>query len=135
MASFRIGTVGTFSIRICTSYFVKSDCACFFSLLDLHATAGHICSAVLLEDYFTFSVWAFLCGVVGCLIYATQVPERIYPGRFDIFFSSHQIWHILTALGPILSTFAGRALIQCQVATVGSSEETRSFAMGASDLG
>lgn len=28
----------------------------------------------------------------------TNVPERFSPGKFDLFFSSHQIWHVLTFL-------------------------------------
>ncbi|KAJ9413526.1 hemolysin-III related-domain-containing protein [Fusarium oxysporum] len=30
----------------------------------------------------------------GCGIYAFRIPERIAPGHFDIWFSSHQIFHI-----------------------------------------
>lgn len=32
--------------------------------------------------------------IVGALIYAFRVPERIFPGKFDIWFQSHQIFHI-----------------------------------------
>lgn len=32
--------------------------------------------------------------LVGALIYASRVPERLFPGKVDILFSSHQIWHI-----------------------------------------
>lgn len=30
----------------------------------------------------------------GALIYLTQIPESLFPGKFDIFFSSHQLWHV-----------------------------------------
>jgi len=33
--------------------------------------------------------------IVGATIYATRVPERWYPGKFDIYCSSHQIFHVL----------------------------------------
>lgn len=32
--------------------------------------------------------------IVGALIYAFRVPERIFPGKFDIWFQSHQIFHV-----------------------------------------
>jgi adiponectin receptor len=37
-----------------------------------------------------------LMGVLyigGAMVYVTCIPERLYPGRFDICFSSHSIWH------------------------------------------
>ncbi|KAF9514463.1 hypothetical protein BS47DRAFT_1316810 [Hydnum rufescens UP504] len=42
-------------------------------------------------------LWILLsaaCYLNGALIYASRVPERWYPGTFDIFGSSHQIFHI-----------------------------------------
>lgn len=45
--------------------------------------------------------WLLLQGflyVLGALIYATRIPERWQPGRFDIWGSSHQIFHLLVVL-------------------------------------
>lgn len=42
--------------------------------------------------------WLLLQGflyVLGAGLYAARVPERLYPGKFDIWGSSHQIFHIL----------------------------------------
>ncbi|WPG99297.1 HlyIII-domain-containing protein [Acrodontium crateriforme] len=36
--------------------------------------------------------------VAGAAIYAARVPERWQPGRFDIWGSSHQIFHVLVVL-------------------------------------
>jgi adiponectin receptor len=33
--------------------------------------------------------------LTGALLYATRVPERFLPGRCDIWFQSHQIFHLL----------------------------------------
>ncbi|KAF2396253.1 HlyIII-domain-containing protein [Trichodelitschia bisporula] len=33
--------------------------------------------------------------ILGAVIYAARVPERLAPGRFDIWGSSHQIFHVL----------------------------------------
>ncbi|KAF2145170.1 uncharacterized protein K452DRAFT_222144 [Aplosporella prunicola CBS 121167] len=33
--------------------------------------------------------------IIGAAIYAARVPERFSPGRFDIWGSSHQIFHVL----------------------------------------
>ncbi|CAF0852936.1 unnamed protein product [Adineta ricciae] len=33
---------------------------------------------------------------IGVFAYLTKFPERLFPGYFDILFSSHQIWHFAT---------------------------------------
>lgn len=41
--------------------------------------------------------WLILMGVLyicGAMFYALRVPERFFPGRFDIWFQSHQIFHV-----------------------------------------
>lgn len=48
--------------------------------------------------------WVILQGslyIGGACIYATQVPERIYPGVFDIWISSHQIFHFMVVMAII----------------------------------
>jgi adiponectin receptor len=41
--------------------------------------------------------WVILMAILyitGAVIYACRIPERIWPGRFDIWFQSHQIFHM-----------------------------------------
>lgn len=41
--------------------------------------------------------WLILMGslyIAGALIYILRIPERIFPGKCDIFFQSHQIFHV-----------------------------------------
>ncbi|KAJ5642776.1 hemolysin-III related-domain-containing protein [Penicillium lividum] len=48
--------------------------------------------------------WVVLQGslyIVGACIYAMRIPERLYPGQFDIWISSHQIFHIMVVLAII----------------------------------
>ncbi|DBA00308.1 TPA: hypothetical protein N0F65_001503 [Lagenidium giganteum] len=40
--------------------------------------------------------------IVGATIYATRFPERFYPGRFDVWFSSHQLWHICVVAAALV---------------------------------
>jgi adiponectin receptor len=35
-----------------------------------------------------------LLYIVGALFYAWRVPERFFPGRCDLWFHSHQIFHL-----------------------------------------
>jgi len=57
--------------------------------------------------------------VLGAAIYVTQVPERFAPGRFDIFCSSHQWWHVLIVIAVlvhyygIIQFFKWRITHQC----------------------
>uniref|UniRef100_A0A646QCQ7 AdiponectinRec n=1 Tax=Hemiscolopendra marginata TaxID=943146 RepID=A0A646QCQ7_9MYRI len=42
--------------------------------------------------------WLILMGslyILGAMLYALRVPERFFPGKCDIWFQSHQIFHIL----------------------------------------
>ena len=40
--------------------------------------------------------------MVGFIFYATQFPEKRWPGRFDLLGHSHQIWHIFVFTGAFL---------------------------------
>ncbi|KMP07813.1 adiponectin receptor protein 1 [Coccidioides immitis RMSCC 2394] len=45
--------------------------------------------------------WLLLQGflyILGAAIYAMRVPERLWPGKFDILGHSHQIFHVLVLL-------------------------------------
>ena len=52
-------------------------------------------------------VWvrSFGCYAVGVVFYASKAPERILPGFFDLFFSSHQIWHVAVVAGALVHLF------------------------------
>ncbi|KAF1990003.1 HlyIII-domain-containing protein [Aulographum hederae CBS 113979] len=39
---------------------------------------------------------------VGALFFAIRVPESIWPGRFDVWGSSHQIFHVLVVMGSLV---------------------------------
>lgn len=48
--------------------------------------------------------WSVLQGILyilGAVIYAMRVPERIWPGKFDILGSSHQIFHVLVVCAAL----------------------------------
>jgi len=47
--------------------------------------------------------------VFGAFIYFKRFPERKYPGRFDYFGQSHNIWHFFVLLGGITHFFASLA--------------------------
>ncbi|XP_022751187.1 heptahelical transmembrane protein ADIPOR3 isoform X2 [Durio zibethinus] len=48
----------------------------------------------------------FLYGI-GALVYATRIPERWMPGKFDIAGHSHQLFHILVVAGAYTHYRAG----------------------------
>ena len=49
-----------------------------------------------------FSVAGTGCFVLAFTVYRRRWPESRWPGKFDIFGASHQIWHVFTFLGPEL---------------------------------
>ena len=50
-----------------------------------HATLG---------DFIWSPLRAVIANIVGAFFLQSSVPERFWPGKFDIFFHSHQWWHI-----------------------------------------
>jgi adiponectin receptor len=45
----------------------------------------------VLETYFWYGL--------GIILYVTRIPEKFWPGSFDTFGASHQLWHVLCAYG------------------------------------
>eukprot|EP00761_Pharyngomonas_kirbyi_P014532 gb/GECH01014562.1/.p1 GENE.gb/GECH01014562.1/~~gb/GECH01014562.1/.p1 ORF type:complete len:323 (+),score=29.84 gb/GECH01014562.1/:1-969(+) len=46
------------------------------------------------------------CYTAGAIVFASRVPERWAPGKFDVLFSSHQIFHCLV-IGGAVSHYIG----------------------------
>ncbi|ORZ04725.1 putative hemolysin-III channel protein Izh2 [Lobosporangium transversale] len=47
-------------------------------------------------DYLLYMAASY---VIGALLYASRTPEKFFPGKFDHFGSSHQIFHICVLMG------------------------------------
>ncbi|KAJ1648757.1 hypothetical protein IWQ61_009946 [Dispira simplex] len=48
--------------------------------------------------------WLFPMGffyILGAFLYAAKIPERWWPGKFDYWFHSHQIFHVLVILAAV----------------------------------
>ncbi|ELR16314.1 HemolysinIII related subfamily protein [Acanthamoeba castellanii str. Neff] len=77
-----------------------------FGLLSILGLWAHI-HADIRDGFFEWNtvsrnlklVWVAVCVIGSMVIRNKKVPERWYPGRFDIFFASHQIFHVLVWLG------------------------------------
>eukprot|EP01102_Stenamoeba_stenopodia_P015677 TRINITY_DN536_c0_g1_i1.p1 TRINITY_DN536_c0_g1~~TRINITY_DN536_c0_g1_i1.p1 ORF type:complete len:512 (-),score=100.12 TRINITY_DN536_c0_g1_i1:310-1845(-) len=39
--------------------------------------------------------------LIGTAFFVTRIPERFFPGKFDIWFHSHQWWHIMVVIGAL----------------------------------
>ena len=51
------------------------------------------------------------CYLSGAIIYARAVPEKWKPGRFDLWFSSHNIFHVLVVMGAVVHYRAALVLL------------------------
>lgn len=61
-------------------------------------------------EVFHTTGYEILMGVlygIGALVYATRIPERWMPGKFDIAGHSHQLFHILVVAGAYAHYRAG----------------------------
>lgn len=62
------------------------------------------------ENYIPdMNIYHWLLGgifyVAGAVIYAMRIPERWYPGRFDLCGLSHNIWHIMIIIAALFHFF------------------------------
>ncbi|RSH94841.1 hypothetical protein EHS25_004647 [Saitozyma podzolica] len=57
--------------------------------------------------------------IVGAVMYAARFPEHLAPGRFDIWFSSHNIFHLFVLAGAWLQYAALRGMVWGRAMAVG----------------
>jgi len=43
--------------------------------------------------------------IIGCVFYATRIPECYYPGKFDCNCSSHVIWHFFSLAAALVQLY------------------------------
>lgn len=55
----------------------------------------------LYQAFTSILTMGFIYLLASCL-YATQFPEKLYPGKCDLFLHSHQIFHFLVTLGAFV---------------------------------
>ena len=51
-------------------------------------------------------VYVAIFYLAGAFVYAYRIPERWYPGSFDLVGHSHQWWHIAVFMGCAVHCFA-----------------------------
>ncbi len=44
--------------------------------------------------------------ILGAIIYIARFPERYYPSKFDIWGSSHQVWHFMILTAAAIHLYA-----------------------------
>ncbi|CAO1616783.1 unnamed protein product [Sympodiomycopsis kandeliae] len=74
---------------------------CFTGLLPfVHASYEHGMMKTL--RFLSPIIPSVMCYIIGLILYATNFPERYWPGSFDIFGHAHQFWHISIVLAILL---------------------------------
>jgi hypothetical protein len=64
---------------------------------------------------------------LGAVTYACRIPERWYPGKFDIMGHSHQLWHAAVVLAAWVHYCAMMILLQWRDASGGSAQHAVLF--------
>jgi channel protein (hemolysin III family) len=74
----------------------------FFGVLPIgHLIWNNGLSDVHMNESFLFLIIMGFFYLSGAVVYATNFPERVYPGKFDLFLSSHQIWHFFIVIAAL----------------------------------
>jgi adiponectin receptor len=66
--------------------------------------------------------------LTGAVFYATRVPERWFPGKFDLLFHSHQIFHVFVVIGAYVHFLGALELVKWRDASGGCAIEVNSSA-------
>lgn len=71
-------------------------CTVSFAALPL----AHVATVV---GFYDSTRWWILLGLYACgvAVYTTKFPECKFPGKFDTWFASHQLWHIFVLLAGL----------------------------------
>jgi predicted membrane channel-forming protein YqfA (hemolysin III family) len=76
-----------------------------FSLRSILCSLSHFVSSLACSVLLIIALYQtaelFFYGF-GAIIYANRWPERVWPGRFDFFFSSHQLMHICVIIAATI---------------------------------
>lgn len=70
--------------------------------------------------------WLLLMALLyisGAIIYAMRFPEKVWPGKFDIWFQSHQIFHIFVVAAAFVH-YHGISMIAANRLTIGDCIES-----------
>jgi lysylphosphatidylglycerol synthetase-like protein (DUF2156 family) len=84
------------------------------------ATHSHVSSIWLVASIDAIMAVAYLGGAA---IYAARIPERYYPGRFDLLLHSHQIFHLCVLAGAYAHYLAVIELLRWRDASGGCAME------------
>ncbi|KAH8026140.1 hypothetical protein HPB51_016451 [Rhipicephalus microplus] len=66
-----------------------------------HYGIQHGWNDLMYKSSFLYILLMVAIYVSGCCVYASRVPERFFPGRCDLAFQSHQIFHVLVLMGAL----------------------------------
>lgn len=56
------------------------------------------CSCLWVSQGYCWVIFQGALYIFGAFLYAARFPERRFPGKFDIFGSSHQLFHLFVLL-------------------------------------
>ncbi|EPZ32960.1 HlyIII-domain-containing protein [Rozella allomycis CSF55] len=64
-----------------------------------------------------FYGWPLTLGtyLCGALIYASRMPERFFPGKFDYVAHSHQFWHLFVVFGVLVQYYNCIELLEWKI--------------------
>lgn len=79
------------------AFYVGLGATGFLPILQISLTRG----VEATWEFYTPIVKSIFVYLLGACVYASKVPERWFPGMFDYFGGSHNLWHI-AVLGGIL---------------------------------
>jgi len=59
-------------------------------------------SSAINDARFDWLMLMALLYIFGTMLYAMRIPERFFPGKFDIWFQSHQLFHFFVIIGAFV---------------------------------
>ena len=85
-----------FNERIRNGIFVGCSLGLHLSILYQYHVGG------ISMECWLVNLIAYVAFGIGFTIYAIKYPEVVWPGRFDLYFNSHQIMHFMVLIATVL---------------------------------
>jgi adiponectin receptor len=63
------------------------------------------------KEYLVLWTLMWCLMLVGLLVKSAMIPERWFPGRFDVLFASHQWWHLFVNAGAAMAYFTWKSYL------------------------
>lgn len=82
------------------SVYLSLGCSGIIPVIHIIIANGYEVGRYQIALYHVITMGLFY--IVGCLIYVVRLPEKLFPGKINLLFQSHQIFHVFVVIAATI---------------------------------